>query len=220
MRASSRSLSRGIALTLVLAAGVAAALLSGCAAAQMGNMWRDETFQTTGMQNVLVIAMRTDPVRRRVWEDGISKGLAAYGTKATPSYQLYPNALPDTQQVISAVLTYGYDGVFVNTRPPDSQQKQIIGGYVTRESVTRQNPFTGVYYTYWQDVQVPDRVEVVRVVNFRTDVWTTKEGGRLVWSGTTNTTTGINAVVVQNQIDKLILPEMSKSGIVPAKSKQ
>jgi hypothetical protein len=148
---------------------------------------------------------------------GIAKGLAAYGTQATPSYHLYANAPPDTQQVIDAVLKYGYDGVFVNTRPPDSQQKQVIGGYTTRESVTRQNPFSGVYYTYWQDVQVPDRVEVVRVVNFRTDVWTTKEGGRLVWSGTTNTTTGINAVAIQNQIDKLILPEMSKSGIVPAK---
>ena len=113
-------------LLTVLMFGVT--LLAGCAASQLGNMWRDESFKTTGLKSVLVIAMRVDQVRRRLWEDSFSSGLGAYGTKATPSYKLWANAVPDTQQVIEAVRRDGYDGVLVNMRPPDTHLDLWVPG--------------------------------------------------------------------------------------------
>ena len=204
-------------LLTVLMFGVT--LLAGCAASQLGNMWRDESFKTTGLKSVLVIAMRVDQVRRRLWEDSFSSGLGAYGTKATPSYKLWANAVPDTQQVIEAVRRDGYDGVLVNMRPPDTHLDLWVPGYTKRESVTQQNPFTGAYYTYWKDVEVPGRTETQRVANFQTDVWTTIEGGRLVWSGRSQTTDGVDVNVIRTQTDKLVLPELAKSGVLAAKAK-
>jgi len=207
-----RSLTRGL-----LAATATAALLSGCAASQLGNMWRDTTFTTPGMKNVLVVAMRPEAMKRRLWEDGFTDGLAAYGAKATPSYRLWAEAVPDTQQVIEAVRRDGYDGVLVLMRQPDSEQQTWVEGYIRREAETRQSPFTGAYYTYWKDVQVPGRAETNTVANFQTDVWTTTEGGRLVWSGTTQTTEGISSAEIQEQTHHLFLPELAKSGILAKK---
>ncbi len=64
-------------------------------------------------------------------------------------------------------------------------------------------------------MQVPDRVERTVVANFRTDVWTAPDGGRLVWSGMSNTTDGIDTKVIKFQTDKIILPELVKAGVLP-----
>jgi len=77
----------------------AAIALAGCAASQLGNMWHDPTFKTAGFKNVLVIAVRNDPVRRRMWEDGFVNALAEYGVTAKRSYEIWGSALPDTQTV-------------------------------------------------------------------------------------------------------------------------
>src|SRR5205814_2060388 len=108
---------RGLMLTLI-----ASGVLVGCAASQLGNMWVDRTFTTEGMKNVLVVAVRTDPVRRRMWEDGFASALAAYGTTAKRSYEIWANAPPDTQAVRDEVKRVGYDGVLVNHRPPNTAQ--------------------------------------------------------------------------------------------------
>jgi len=216
MRAIRTPLSRG----MLLATFILTPPLAGCAASQLGNMWRDETFKTDGMKNVLVVAMRKDQVRRRLWEDSFASGLTAYGAKATQSYRLFSDAVPDTQQVIEAVRRDGYDGVLVAMRSPDSHIETWIAGYTRRESETRQNPFTGAYYTYWKDVDVPARVETNAVANFETDVWTTGDGGRLVWSGHSHTTDGVNLNVINHQTAKLILPELAKTGVLAAKAKK
>lgn len=193
-------------------------LLSGCAS-NMSNMWRDEAFQSGTLKNVLVVALRPDPARRRLWEDSFVSGLTARGTKATASYRLYADAPPDTQQVEDAVRRDGYDGVLVSMRLPDGVEHAFVHGYTRREAVTKKNPFTGAYYTVWEEVHVPERTEVIKVANFKTDVWTTADGGSLVWSGTSRTTNGVDANLIRHKVEKMVLPELTKAGIVAAKSK-
>ena len=211
-----RPISRSPICALLLA--FVAPLLAGCASS-MSNMWRDETFQTSGMKTVLVVALRPDPTRRRIWEDNFAAGIVEHGVKATPSYRLFPGAPPDTQQVIEAVKRDGYDGVLTNMRLPDGEEKTFIHGYTRRESITKRSPFTGAYYTVWQDVHVPGRTESTTVANFKTDLWTTGDDPRLVWSGSTRTTNRVDAAFIHNKVEKLILPELTKAGILPPKPK-
>src|SRR5215831_8572720 len=139
MRAFREPLSRVLSL-LCLAA---IPLLAGCAGSALGNMWRDPNFKTEGMRKVLVLAVRTDPVRRRLWEDAFFNGLGAYGTKVTRSYELWSVNVPDSQQVRDVVRRDGYDGVLINRRPPDTAVQNWVSGYTKRESVTQQDPLTG-----------------------------------------------------------------------------
>ncbi len=202
---------------LMLAAIVALAPLAGCAAGNLDNMWRDASFDAPDMKNVLVIAVRPDAVRRRLWEDAFAQSLTARGSKATTSYSLWPNAAPDTAQVIEAVRTQGYDGVLVSMRQADGVEKTFVPGYVRREPETRQSPWTGAYYTAWKTVEVPDREDMQAVANFQTDVWSTLNGGKLVWSGSDRTTNTIDANTIKACVEQMWVPQIAKSGIFPAK---
>ena len=142
---------RAVLLALLLAAP-----LSGCASTQVGNMWKDDSYQAPTFKNMLVIAVRTDQTRRRMWEDNLALGLQKYGVKVQMSYRLWPTAIPDTAAVIEAVRRDAFDGVLISHRD-DVQSEQWVPGYTKREAVTTQS-WSGAYYTYWTDVEVPDRV--------------------------------------------------------------
>ena len=195
-------------------------VLSGCAASRMSNMWREESYKSPALKNVLVVALRPDPIRRRIWEDSFADGLTARGARATQSYKLFADAPPDTEQVIAAVRRDGFDGVLVFSRLPDNVEQTFIPGYIRNEAVTRRSGFTGAYYSSWETVKVPGRTESVPVANFRTDMWTAADDGHLVWSGVTRTTNKVNAKFIRSKVDKLILPALSKAGIVPGESGQ
>ena len=65
---------------------LALAVTAGCAAqSEMTNLWKDPSFTSGPMRNVLVVALRKDPVRRRMWEDAFVDELGARGLSATPS---------------------------------------------------------------------------------------------------------------------------------------
>ena len=214
MRAFRGPHSRGVLASLIVAT-----LVVGCAASEMGNMWQDRTFKTDGMKNVLVIAVRNDPVRRRMWEDGFASALAIYGAKATRSYEVWPDAPPDTEQVRAEVKKGGFDGVLVNKRPPDTAQLAWVQGYSRRESVTRYDPASGAAYTTWQDVEVPATMDTTAVVNYQTNLWSTEGNGRLVWSAMSHTTEAFGMPLIQDQTERIILPEMAKAGMLPPKQK-
>ena len=74
-------------------------LLGGCASGgKLTQVWTNPAWRPQPMQNVYVVAIRNDPIRRRMWEDGFVAGLARYGVRATPSYTKYLGTAPDTAQ--------------------------------------------------------------------------------------------------------------------------
>jgi hypothetical protein len=44
----------------------------------------------------MAIAVRNNPVKRRIWEDAFVNELSKNGVNATSSYHLFPDALADT----------------------------------------------------------------------------------------------------------------------------
>jgi len=109
--------------------------------------------------------------------------------------------------------------VLVNDRPPNTAQLTWVQGYSRRESVTRFDPATGGSYTTWQDVQVPATMDTTAVINYQTNLWSTAEHGRLVWSAMSRTTEAFSVQLIEYQTESLILPEMARSGLLPKKKK-
>ena len=197
------------------------ALLStaGCAAqSEMSDLWRDPSFTSGPVHNVLVVALRKDPVRRRMWEDAFANELGARGLHATSSYHRFPEAPPDTQEVIEAVRTDGYDALLVSVRLPDETTSTYVPGTMRRESVTVQD-FYGGFHAYWRDVQAPGHTETDEIRQFQTEVWATGGDGRLVWSGTLRTLESVTNHSVERAVSGSIVPELEKQGLVPRKGK-
>lgn len=191
--------------------------LASCAGSELVNMWKDPAYPETPMVNMLVITLKQDPVRRRMWEDRFVKELSKRGVTATPSYRLFEQALPDTQQVIDAVRTHGYDGVLVTHKLQTESETRYVPGYTTNEPVTVRAPGSGWYYTYYRDVHYPGYTETDSVVSYETHVWSTKDGGRMVWAGTSQSVNPSSSEQVNREISKLIVPELAHKNVIPRK---
>jgi hypothetical protein len=178
-------------------------------------MWKDPFFVQKPLTKVLVIGVRKDPVRRRLWEDTFAGELTAHGVAATASYTLFPNALPDTQQAVEAIRTNGFDGVLVSRRLQPSANLQYMPGYTTSDPVTRYDAWANRYYFMYQEVDHPSYVDTEKVARHSVDVWTTGNGGRLVWSGTTETVDPTSPQMVQQNVVNTVISELSNQGIIP-----
>ncbi len=193
-----------------------AASMQGCASTSgLVNMWHDPSFQQGPMTNMLVIAVRKDPFKRRIWEDGLSSELVLYGVKATPSYRIFPDSVPDTAAVIAAIRRDGYDGVLVTRRLESQPFTRYLPGYTTTEPVTQYDYWTNSYYTYYEEVYHPGFTETDSLSRHELHVWTTKETGRVVWAGTGELLNPGSAEAANREITKKLIPELAKQGIIP-----
>jgi hypothetical protein len=192
--------------------------LAGCGAgATMTNMWNDAAYTARPLHDVLVVAVRKDPARRRLWEDAFVADLKARGVSATASYTLW-DAVPDTDQVISAVREKKLGAVIASARLEPGEETTVVPGYIRQDTALHYNPWTNRYHTYFHDVVVPDRVETTTIQRFRTDVWVSGEGGQLVWTGTLNVSEAPNRGLIEKNVSKGIVPEMEKVGLVPKRT--
>jgi hypothetical protein len=205
------------ATLLVSACGLAAGLLiSGCSSSnQTGlvNMWRDR-YQNQPMSKLLIVGFQKDLAARRNWEDPFAEELRKQGVTAVPSYTLFPGDLPDTQQVVEAVGRDGYDGV-VMTRPLSSTiEIKWVPGYVREVPSLQYATWSSVYHDYHRGVYEPDSVETHVLARYETDLWSTREQGRLVWTGTTEP---ISAQQVSQEISAKIVPELKAQGLLASR---
>ena len=198
---------------------LALVMTAGCAGQPaMTDLWRDPSFTSGPVTNVLVVALRKDPVRRRMWEDAFAKELGARGVAATTSYQLYPDAPPDTQEVIAAVRGNDYDAIIVSIRLPNETTSTFVPGTVTRQPVMTQDYF-GNFHAYWRDVQEPGHTEIDELRRVQTDVWSTGGGGRLIWSGILLTLDSVSGRTAQTAVAEDIAPAMEKQGVLSRRKK-
>lgn len=186
----------------------------GCSTTRMTNMWVDKDFMSAPMRNVLVIAVRKDPARQRLWEDAFVAELTARGAKAMASYRVFATQ-PDTLQVVQAVREHGYDGVMVSARLDPATDRRYVPGYTTTQPETRFSHLTGRYETYYRQTTTPGYVETTTTQRFETHVWTTGERGNLVWSGVLECTDAVDADAIRDGVSKRIVPELALAGIVP-----
>jgi hypothetical protein len=205
-------------LRLLSAAGPVLFLGACATSGGFATRWKDAEWSAPPMKNVYVVALRPDPVKRRMWEDGFTEGLARHGIQATASYRRFPDAPPDTQQVIQEVRANKYDGVLVSVRLPDGEQVTEVPGYATSEPVTARNPYTGAYYTYYREIMSPPRSDVATLRLFQTDFWSAaRPGGWLIWSAVVETVEDVNNNLVRNA-SKQVVDELARVGILPGKS--
>ena len=195
------------------------ALFEGCSQSQMTDVWKDPSYNEGTMKKVFAVAVRRDPVRRRIWEDAFVEELKAHGVSAVASYTMFPSDVPDSSQVSDAVRRDGFDGVVIAVRLPNVTQETYVAGYTKRELVTVSGPFLHGYTTYWKDVQVPGYTETNQVCRFQTNVWTTQSSGRLIWSGTIETADAPVHEPVRDVIQKQIVAELVTAGILPPRTK-
>lgn len=195
------------------------ALVPGCSTSVLVNQWSDASFRGPALTKILVIAIRKDAVRRRVWEDAFIGELAKHGVTATQSYRLFPDAPPDSNQLAAAVAEHAFDGIIITRRLPKAVSSTYVPGYVSKEPETRYSQRKGEFFTYYHDVEHPGYVDTEVTANRSIDVWTCGRDSWMVWSATSETAEPATAEAVHRDIVNLVVSDLEAKGIVGKKVK-
>lgn len=203
---------------LSVLACVATAVMIGCSSSSgLVNVWMDPQYNASAMQNMLVVSMNPDVARRRIWEDAFADALRARGVKVTPSYQLFPNQLPDTSGIITAVNQYDYDGIFVTARLATEYVTHEVPAYLTDSLVTRYNPWSNRYYDYYQQVYTPGYTETQELVRHKIEVWRTTGTGDLVWTATSQVLNPAPSRGANDRVVNRILDDLADNKVIPSR---
>jgi hypothetical protein len=202
-------------VSLTVALFFAFYLLPGCSTSVLVNQWSDSSYKGPALNKIMVIAVRNDPTRRRVWEDVFIGELSRHGVNATQSYQLFPNAIPDSLQIAGAVAKYAFDGIIITRRLPKVVNTHYVNGYVTQESETKYSERKQRFFTYYRDVDHPGFVDTQKIANRSIDVWTTDSTSRMVWSAISETPEPATPDAVHRDVVSLVTGELERKGILP-----
>lgn len=189
-------------------------MIESCSSSSLVDVWNDPTYNEPPLKKILIISIRKDPVQRRIWEDAFVSEFSNHGVQATSSYHLYPDLLPDTNQVIQVVQEKGFDGILVTRLLLDETKTHYVQGYVTTEQISRYNIFRKRYDTYYHNVQHPGYVESQIIDRRAIDVWVIREEERMIWSATSNSPERNRVEDVQNDIADLVIPQLVKNSII------
>ncbi len=208
---------RKISVFVLVSIAVAAAVVAfGCGSTQLANLWQDPAFSQAPLQKIMVIAMRKDQVRRRMWEDALVATLNKNetGTFAAPSYQLYPNDLPDTVQLEENIKEQGFDGVLIVSRIQRHLVTTDVPGYVTTEAKQVYRPRWNTYVTRYDSVYHEGYTDTSRIVRVRTDLLLALEGGKLVWSGTSSAVDPSSPQTFRNEVASGVVKQLRKGRLI------
>jgi hypothetical protein len=189
-------------------------LMAGCASSELVDIWSDSSFQPPSLNKMLVISVIKNSVQRRMWEDAFSAELAKHGVAVTPSYRLFPDAVPDTNQITQIVGSNNFDGVLVTRRLPSETNAQYTQGYVTTEQGMRYDRRRERFVTYYRDIDHAGYVDSQKVDIRTIDVWATRNEGQMIWSATSKTPEPNSVQEVRPEIIKLVMSELTKQRII------
>jgi len=201
----------------VAALGFVLIQISGCASSStLVDIWHDSTWHpASALGKMLVIDVRKDAGKRRIWEDAFAEELIKHGVVAVTSYSLFPNTLPDTNQVLTAVQTNGFDGVVVIHKLPTETQKHYVQGYTSYDQNLSYISYWPRYYgTYYVEIDHPGYVDSQKVAIRTIDVSTTGNNGRVIWSATSRTPDPASVIDVQRDIVDMVATELTDQNII------
>jgi hypothetical protein len=190
------------------------ALMAGCTSSELVDIWSDSSFQSPSLNKMLVISVSKNSVQRRMWEDAFNAELAKHNVAATPSYRLFPDAVPDTNQIMQIVGSNSFDGVLVCRRLPPETNTQYMQGYVTTEQGMRYDRRKERFVTYYRDIEHAAYVDSQKVDIRTIDVWATRNEEQMIWSATSMTPEPNSVQEVRPEIVKLVMSELAKQRII------
>jgi len=190
-------------------------LLIGCVSSELVDIRSNSSFQSLPLNKILVISVSKNSVYRHIWEDAFSSEFAKHHVEAMPSYRLFPNALPDTNQVAQLVQSNGFDGILVYRRLPsetDTKYKQGFG--MSDHNIVYDRYSERFVVSYYRDVDYAAYTDSQKIDIRAIDVWTTKNEGQIIWSATSKTPEPNSLTDVRPEIIKLVFSELTRHRII------
>jgi hypothetical protein len=191
------------------------ALMNGCASSKLVDIWSDSSFQPPPLKKMIVLSVSKDSVFRHIWEEAFCVELAKHDVAATPSYRLFSDAVPDTNQFIQIVQSNGFDGILVYRRLlPETKTKYKQGFEMSESNMVYDRYSKRFVASYFRDADYAAHVDSQKIDIRAIDVWTTRNEGQMVWHAKSKTPEPNEIQEVRLEIVKLVMSELTKQRII------
>lgn len=187
--------------------------MAGCSTSGLVKQWSDPSYHGPALTKILIVAIRKDPTKRRVWEDAFSSGLAKLGVNATQSYRLFPDATPDSSHLAEAMADKNFDGIIITRWLPKERIAEYVAPSVTTEPETRYSARKQEFVTFYREIENPGYVDTQEIANRSIDVWIAGSDSRLIWSAVSETPEPATSEAVHRDIVGLVTSDLTKGAL-------
>jgi len=203
----------GRAAGIALAAGALLAVM-GCTNAQLTDVYEDPGFQGPPLRSVLVVSLHKDDVQRRLWEDEINNAMRAQGVLAISSYTVYPNGVPNQDELISGVTDQHLEGALIVKPLTPTLETHYVPGWTSVHPVDYYNPWSGRSAIVYRDRYHPGYEYSDRVLRQQVTVWTGGKDGKMIWAGTVDVDNPASRDQLRHDLASRVAPELRKYGVM------
>jgi hypothetical protein len=207
--------------SLRLAAGILAAVsalfLAGCGSTRVDRTWVAPDLTNLQFRKIMVIATIPAGASRREAEDAMKANILRIESVQSYKVLAAETDIKDPAKVINAIKAQGFDGVVVMRGISDRDEMSINPSappppaYRTFASYFSAAYALGGYYG--------QTITANRILTVETNIYE-MAGGKLIWSGTTATTTPGNIKQLVDDAAKAIRSEMVRKGLIPEPEKK
>ena len=218
MRNDSRATRQQLGLMVLAILLAFAAPLAGCAGpgSTVAERWRDPSWSGPAIKNLLVMVVRKDPARRRLWEDAFVAALQKRHVLATPSYRAFPDSVPSEAILQQTMKDSAFEGILLSRNTGIKQsQADVPPSTSTVPAGVHWSTFYGTYVKAYNTVYVPGYNESDLIVTNEITIWDARKDGRMVWSASTATENPTDAKALRQEVTGLIVPGLTQDGIIP-----
>ena len=198
----------------VIVAVMLSLLLSSCATTQISHVWRDPSYVSGPLKTILVVAVRKNQQTRRAWEDGFVAEMSGHGVVVTPSYRLFPDALPDTGLIATITRERRFDGILLVGRASTQTMGDVTPEFDITSSASPPYPMDAWYSANYNREYYPGYPVFDDIVKDEIKVWATQGKAQLIWTGVGEVEDSDLREDVRHAIIHLIVPELQKQGVI------
>ena len=193
---------------MIRAACVALALLAGCTASRLVSQQSNPEYVGKSFKTIMVVAVTSDELLRRNYEDRIVALLAQRGRKGIPAYAVVgTRGTVEEAQLRQAVAKSGAEGVLITRVTSVARSSGTVSGGTIAVGMGW-GGFYGFYSGVWQTVDRPPE-EIIG------PKWTASEtrlfdasNGALAWTGVVDTRESDNFAAALTQYINVIFDAM------------
>jgi hypothetical protein len=199
----------------VAAAACVLAAAAASAKTKMVAAQGDEKPQEPPPRKILVLAIASDPITRATFEDVIAGELSLRGATAVASHLTFPELPKERAPFEAKLVADGFDAVTVTRLVGSDQKIKVQEGHTSYSTEYQGMDMWGGYWYTYEKVTVPGYLKTEKRARARTDLWRTSgTGGRLAWSGTSETLDPRTAAQAAREVGAAVAQALAKAKLI------
>ena len=197
------------------AACVALAFLASCTASKLVTQQKNPDYAGKPFKSILVVAVTSDEIVRRTYEDRMVARLGQRGRKAVASYSVVgKRGKVSEAELRQAIEQAGAEGVIVTRVTGVDRPTTTISGATVTMGYGWGGGFYGYYSATWETAYIPPQQVSGQASTFTETRLFDAKSGKLAWTGVVETKDSADLDSVLTQYINVIFDAMESDRVI------